>query len=162
MFPLNWNETSKTLPEPMSRPSSKIFIRDSLILFFGVLVATWILSPIQAESTLTLLLVALVLALLNVVVKPILVIFTLPFVIFTFGLGILLINAVLLFLAGQLVPGFVVPGFGAAFLGALIISLITMGVNLLLAPRPRVQVSWSSSAQHRSRRTISKKDVIDV
>jgi putative membrane protein len=146
----------------MPRPSSSIFIRDTVILFLGVLAATWLLDSIQAESTTTLLLVALVLALLNVVLKPILVLFTLPFVIFTFGLGILLINAVLLFLAGQLVPGFSVPGFGTAFLGALIISLITMGVNLILSPRPKVRFSWSSGTSHRSRRTISKKDVIDV
>jgi putative membrane protein len=146
----------------MPRPSSTIFFRDTIILFLGVLAATWLLDSIQAESTTTLLLVALVLALLNVVLKPILVLFTLPFVIFTFGLGILLINAVLLYLAGALVPGFFVPGFGTAFLGALIISLITMGVNLILAPRPKVHFSWSSSGSNRSRRTISKKDVIDV
>ena len=146
----------------MSRPSSSIFFRDTVILFLGVLAATWVLDSIQAESTITLLLVALVLALLNVVLKPILVLFTLPFVIFTFGLGILLINAVLLYLAGQLVPGFIVATFGTAFLGALIISLIAMGVNLILSPRPKVRFSTSSNTTHRSRRTISKKDVIDV
>jgi putative membrane protein len=133
-----------------------------VILFLGVLAATSLLDSIHAESTTTLLLVALVLALLNVILKPILVLFTLPFVIFTFGLGILLINAVLLFLAGQLVPGFIVGGFGTAFLGALIISLITMGVNLILSPRPKVRFSASAATSHRSRRTISKKDVIDV
>jgi putative membrane protein len=146
----------------MPRPSSKIFLRDTVILFLGVLAATYVLDSIQAETTTTLLLVALVLALMNVILKPILVLFTLPFVIFTFGLGILLINAVLLYLAGALVPGFIVPGFGTAFLGALIISLITMGVNLILSPRPKVHLHWSSGSSHRSRRTISKKDVIDV
>lgn len=145
----------------MPRPSSTVFLRDTVILFLGVLAATYVLDSIQAESTTTLLLVALVLALLNVVLKPILVLFTLPFVIFTFGLGILLINAVLLYLAGQLVPGFIVATFGTAFLGALIISLIAMGVNLILSPRPKVRFTTSSST-HRSRRTISKKDVIDV
>lgn len=147
----------------MARPGSAIFLRDTVILFFGVLVATWAITPIQADTTLTLLLVALVLALLNVVLKPILVLFTLPFVIFTFGLGILLINAVLLYLAGQLVPGFSVPGFWDALLGALIISLINMGVNLILSPRPKISVRWNANrANFRSRRTISKKDVIDV
>ena len=145
----------------MPRPSSTIFIRDSVLLFLGVLAASYIIDGIQAESTGTLILVALVLALLNVVLKPILVLFTLPFVIFTFGLGIFLINALLLYFAGALVPGFAVDGFWVAFLGALVISLITMAVNLILPPRPKVHVSWSANSS-RSRRTISKKDVIDV
>jgi putative membrane protein len=147
----------------MPRPNSLIFLRDTIILFFGVLSASWLIEPIHAESTVTLILVALVLAIFNVILKPILVLFALPFVIFTFGLGILLINAVLLYLAGQLVPGFVVGGFGASFLGALIISLITMGVNLILSPRPKVRISWNTKASRpRSRRSISNKDVIDV
>ena len=100
---------------PSKRPSN--VLRDAVILFLGVLAATWLLDSIQVESTTTLLVVALVLTVLNMVVKPLLVLFTLPFVILTMGLGVLLINAVLLFLAGQLVPGFIVPTFGTAFLG---------------------------------------------
>jgi putative membrane protein len=149
----------------MPRPSSRIFLRDTLILFFGVLAATGLLSGIEAESTLTLILVALVLAGLNVILKPLLVFFTLPFVIFTFGLGILLINALLLLLAGQLVPGFTVPTFGTAFLGSLIISFIAMAVNLFLAPRPNIRMTWSQSgghSAHRRRQTLSRRDVIDV
>jgi putative membrane protein len=146
----------------MPRPTARTFLRDALILFLGVIAATWLVAPIQAESTATLLFVALVLAFLNVILKPVLVFFALPFVIITFGLGIILINAVLLYLAGQLVPGFAVPTFGSALLGALIISLIALGVNLFLAPRPRIQVRWSGSASVRQRRTISKRDVIDV
>lgn len=147
----------------MTRPGPKIFLRDMLILFLGVLCASWLMDSIQAESTTTLVLVALVLALFNVIIKPVLVLFTLPFVILTFGLGILLINAVLLFLAGQLVPGFLVPGFGAALIGALIISAVNLGVNLLLSPRPKIQFSVSqSSTRQRTRKSMRDKDVIDV
>ena len=147
---------------PSKRPST--VLRDAVILFLGVLAATWLLDSIQVESTTTLLVVALVLTLLNMVVKPLLVLFTLPFVILTMGLGVLLINAVLLFLAGQLVPGFIVPTFGTAFLGALIISLVSLIVNIFLSPRPNVRVHWSvnSKSNHRSRRSINKDDVIDV
>jgi len=126
---------------------------------------TWLMDSIQVESNTTLILVALVLAILNTILRPILIFFALPFVIFTFGLGILLINAVLLYLAGQLVPGFIVPTFGTAFLGSLIISLISLTVNLFLSPRPRVQVNWNvttSGSANRPRRTIRKDDVIDV
>lgn len=128
----------------MAGPASRSLLRDLLLLFLGVLAATWLVGPIEADTTLTLLLVALVLTLLNLIVKPVLVIFTLPFVIFTLGLGILLINGILLYLAGQLVPGFTVPGFGAAFLGALVISLINLVAHLVFAPRVRVRVRHGS------------------
>jgi putative membrane protein len=148
---------------PSKRPST--VLRDAVILFLGVLAATWLLDSIQVESTTTLLVVALVLTLLNMVVKPLLVLFTLPFVILTMGLGVLLINAVMLFLAGQLVPGFIVPTFGTAFLGALVISLVSLIVNIFLSPRPRMRVQWnvSTGSPNRSRRSIGgKDDAIDV
>jgi putative membrane protein len=148
---------------PSQRPTT--FFRNAAILFLGVLAATYILDGIQVESTTTLVLVALVLALLNMVVKPLLVLFALPFVIFTMGLGILLINAVLLTLAGELIPGFDVSTFGTAFLGSLIISVISLTVNILLTPKSTIRVNWSVNGGknvHRSRKTISKKDAIDV
>ncbi|MGA1205029.1 MAG: phage holin family protein [Opitutales bacterium] len=148
---------------PSQRPTT--ILRDAGILFLGVLAATWLIDGIQAESTPTLVIVAIVLTLLNMVVKPLLVLFTLPFVIFTLGLGILIINAILLFLAGQLVPGFEVLTFGTAFLGALVISLVSFMVNIVLAPKSNVRVAWSVNRGnniHRSRKTINKKDVIDV
>ncbi|NBD37346.1 MAG: phage holin family protein [Verrucomicrobia bacterium] len=147
----------------MSQLSRNSFLRDSLVLFIGVLIATAVVGPIKAESTLTLLLVALVLALLNVLLKPLLVFFALPFVIFTFGLGILLINALLLLLAGAVVPTFTVPGFGIALLGALVISICSVIVNIFLSPRPQVQVRWTNSGGSvKRRRTRKDEDVIDV
>ncbi|MGC9451849.1 MAG: phage holin family protein [Oceanipulchritudo sp.] len=146
----------------MASVRSRNILRDAVILFLGVLAATWLLDSIEVESATTLLVVAMVLTLLNMVVKPLLVLFTLPFVILTMGLGVLLINAVLLFLAGQLVPGFFVPTFGTAFLGSLIISLVSLTVNLFLSPRPNLRVHWSSSQSRRTRRSIKKDDVIDV
>ena len=149
----------------MPKQSPTTFLRDAVILFLGVLVASWLLDGIQYESVPTLLMVAVVLALLNMVVKPLLVLFTLPFVIFTLGLGILLINAVLLYMAGTLVPGYEVLGFGTAFLGALIISVTSVLVNIVLAPKAHVRVSWSVNGKsniRRPRKKISDKDVIDV
>ena len=149
---------------PSQRPIT--FLRDAVILFLGVLAASWLLDGIRYESTPTLLIVALVLALLNMVVKPMLVLFTLPFVIFTMGLGILLINAVLLYMAGALVPGFEVLTFGTAFLGALIISVISVLVNIVLAPKSNnIRMSWSVNRRgdiSRSRKSIKNKDAIDV
>ena len=147
----------------MNQLSRNSFLRDIVVLFVGVLLATALVGPIEAESTITLLLVAFVLALFNVLLKPLLVLFALPFVIFTFGLGILLINAVLLLLAGSLIPSFTVPGFGPALLGALIISLCSVIVNIFLSPRPQVKVQWTGSHRNVKRRRPAKEDdVIDV
>jgi len=148
-----------------NRLSLFVFLRDAVILFLGVLAATWLMDSIQVESTQTLIVVALVLALLNLVIKPLLVLFALPFVLFTLGLGILLINAVLLYLAGQIVPGFTVPTFGTAFLGSLIISLISIIVNLVISPRPKIRVRVHSSGSIRPkgpRKVGRDDDVIDV
>lgn len=155
----------------MSTLNRTSFLRDTVILFVGVLVATALIGPIEASSTLTLILVALVLAILNVVLKPLLILFALPFVIFTFGLGIVLINALLLLLADFLVgDAFTVPGFGTALLGAIIISLCSMAVNFLLSPKPTIRVHRSSarppgahpSRPPRRRPHKDDDDVIDV
>ena len=143
----------------MAEKKPSTLLRDCIILFLGVLAASWLLDGIQYESTPTLLLVALVLALLNAIVKPILVLFTLPFVIFTLGLGILVINAVLLYLAGALVPGFEVATFWTAFFGALIISFISVLVNIVFGPKKaNITVSYSGGKT----RKVRKDDVIDV
>jgi putative membrane protein len=65
----------------------------------------------------------------NLILKPILILFTLPFVILTMGLGVWLINALLFAFAGAVVPGFVVGSFWAAIWGSLIVSLFSLFVN---------------------------------
>ncbi len=156
-MPLSSWTASLTNPD-MAKVKTSTFLRDSLILFLGVLAASYLLDGIQYESTPTLILVAIVLALLNMIIKPILVLFTLPFVIFTLGLGVLLINAVLLYFAGALVPGFEVLSFGTAFWGALIISLISIMVNIVFAPKGSIKVTYSKG----TKRKIRGDDVIDV
>ena len=143
----------------MAQMKASTFLRDSLILFLGVMAASWLLDGIQYESTPTLILVAVVLALLNMIVKPILVLFTLPFVIFTLGLGILLINAILLYLAGALVPGFDVMSFGTAFFGSLIISFISIMLNIVFGTKKaKIQVKYTGNP----RQKIRSDDIIDV
>jgi putative membrane protein len=71
-----------------------------------------------------------------VVVKPFLLLFTLPFIVLTLGIGIWLINAVLFYFVGRLVDGFHVAGFGSALLGALIVSLTNLLMTRLLTPPP--------------------------
>jgi putative membrane protein len=85
----------------------------------------------------TLALVVLALSLFNTVLKPVLVVFTLPFVVLTLGLGLWFINALLFLLAGAVVPGFTVATYWSALWGALVVSLFSLVVNGLLSPRRR-------------------------
>ncbi|HYE42310.1 MAG TPA: phage holin family protein [Caulobacteraceae bacterium] len=73
----------------------------------------------------SLILAAVLLGVVNALVKPVLVILTLPLTILTLGLFLLVVNAAMLGLVGALVPGFEVDGFWAALLGALVVSLVS-------------------------------------
>jgi putative membrane protein len=63
------------------------------------------------------------------------VLLTLPFTVLTFGLFLLVVNALMLWLVAALVPGIRVQGFGAAFVGSLLLTLLNLGVAALTAPR---------------------------
>lgn len=113
----------------------KILLR---ILFttLGVLLAAYFIPGISVAGFWTAVLVAVVLAILNVTIGFILKILTLPLSLVTFGLFFLVINA-LMFWAASFVKGFHVSGFWAAFFGALIVTLVSM-IGRLLAR----EVSW--------------------
>jgi putative membrane protein len=87
-----------------------------------VTILAHMLPGVRVNSIMTALLVALVLGLLNIFVKPLLVLFTLPATIFTLGLFLLVINAIIIMLCAELVPGFKVGGFWYALLFSLILS----------------------------------------
>jgi putative membrane protein len=106
----------------------------------GIIIAARMVPGISYEGDWgTLAIVVIVLGLFNAFLKPLLVFFALPFVVFTLGFGILIINAVLLLFADGLIPRFHVEGFTAAFFGALIISLTNVLLGRLLGD-PVVQV----------------------
>lgn len=87
-----------------------------------VLVLAHNLPGIHVDSIYTAIIVALVLGLLNIFIKPILVLFTLPATIFTFGLFLLVINAIIVEICAYLVKGFGVANFWNAILFSLILS----------------------------------------
>jgi putative membrane protein len=84
-----------------------------------------ILRGIKIDSFWTAIVLALVLAVLNILVKPVLIILTLPITILTFGLFLFVINACIILLAGKFVNGFHVDGFGWALLFSLLLSILT-------------------------------------
>ncbi|MGZ8157586.1 MAG: phage holin family protein [Methylobacter sp.] len=75
---------------------------------------------------------AIVLGFVNAVVRPLMILFTLPLTILTFGLFLLVVNALMLCLVAALVPGIRVQGFGPAFLGSLVLTLLNIVVGLLV------------------------------
>ncbi len=106
----------------MNSPIVQLLVR-WVVLALGVMLATKIVPGIACEDGPTLVAVVLLLSFFNAILKPLLVLFTLPFIVFTLGLGVLLINALLFLFVGELVQGFVVNGFWSALGGSVVVSL---------------------------------------
>jgi putative membrane protein len=104
----------------------------------------WLLQPhIRVQDFATAIWAGLALGLFNALLRPILVFFTLPATLFTFGLFLLVINAFILYLVDELVEGVTIDGFGWAFLGALLISLISSLLYNFIGPegsRIRIEI----------------------
>ncbi len=115
----------------MKHPFVNLLVR-WLVLALGVVLSARLVPGINYDTGETLAVVVVVLSLFNTVLKPLLVLFTLPFIIFSLGIGVWIINALLFYFAGHLVKGFHVDGFGSALLGALIVSLTNLLLNRLL------------------------------
>jgi putative membrane protein len=100
--------------------------------------AAAIVPGVELTSVAAALVAGLVFGLVNVLVRPVLVLLTLPLTLLTLGLFILVLNALCFWLTARLVPGFEVHGFGAAFLGALVVSAVSWLVDAALGGgRPR-------------------------
>lgn len=113
-------------------PQLKEFLQRWVVNTLAVLVATYVVSRgIRYDKPLDLVVASLVLGLLNAFARPLLLLLSLPLLIFTLGLFTLVINALLLYFVGALIPGFHVDTFGAAFWGALVISLVSLALNAL-------------------------------
>ena len=102
-------------------------------LLAAALLAVAHLSPgVQVASFGSALIAAAVLGLFNTLLRPLLVLLTLPVTLLTLGLFLFVINAALFWAAAAVLDGFVVQGFGAALLGSLIYSLLGLLIDLLL------------------------------
>jgi putative membrane protein len=87
-------------------------------------------TGMHAESWTALVGTALFLGIINAVVRPFLLLLSVPFIILTLGVFVLVLNALLLMLAGGLVPGFIVGGFWNAFFGAIIVGLVNWVLSI--------------------------------
>lgn len=125
----------------MNHPFVQLLLRWS-IMALGVTIATKLLPGISCEDPATLVVVVLLLSFFNAILKPLLVLFALPFILFTLGFGIVLINAILFSLVGRLVEGFEVNSFWTAIGGAVIVSVTNLVASSMIGrtdgkPGPR-------------------------
>jgi putative membrane protein len=107
------------------------FLKRWLITAVAVAMAAQIVHGIDFRTPMGLILAALLLGLLNAFVRPVMLLLSLPLLIFTLGLFILVINALLLYAVGHMLKNFHVESFAAAFWGSLIISVVSLVLNSL-------------------------------
>lgn len=100
------------------------------VLFaLALLFTAWIVPGISFANFQTALLAAFVMGLVNIFIRPIILIFTLPLNLLTLGLFTFVINALMFLLVAKIVAGFMITGFLAALLGSIVLSVISIFIN---------------------------------
>ena len=110
-----------------------------LILTAAVLAASWLLAGVRVNGIFPAILAAALLGICNAVLRPLLIVLTLPLNILTLGLFTFVINALMLLLVSAVIPGFDVLGFWTAFFGALVISVTSWLLNRFIGSAGRVE-----------------------
>lgn len=118
---------------------SGILVR-TLIIALGLGLANAIVPGVRIEGAVTLIVAALLLGLINAIIRPIVVVLTLPLTIVTLGLFLFIINAAMFGLVAAMLDQFSVTGFLAAFFGAVIVSITSMLASWFIGPDGRYQV----------------------
>ena len=108
------------------------FIVHILVTAALLMIVAKVVSGVEVTSWGSAIIAALVLGLVNAIVKPIMVLLTFPITILTLGLFLLVVNALMLWLVAALVPGMKIKGFLPAFLGALLLTVLNLVVGLVL------------------------------
>ena len=103
-----------------------------LILTLAVLAVPYFISGVHVDTIGTAIIVGAVLGFINLIVKPVITLLTLPITLLTLGLFSLVVNAALFYFVGKVVTGFTIDSFIAAFWGALIISVINWFANKVI------------------------------
>jgi len=106
------------------------FVAQTIVLTLAVIIAAKLMPGVSMNNVWTALLTGLVIALLNRFLRPVLIFLTLPFTAIKLGLFLFVINAVIILLAGAIVPGFTVEGFGTALLFSLLLTLLNFLLEL--------------------------------
>lgn len=116
------------------------YLLRTAVTALGLWLADALIPGIAIQGTGTLLLAALIMGLINGLLRPVVIFFTLPITIVTFGLFLLIINAALFGLTAAVLDGFEVSGFFAALFGWFIVSLVSAVASWTIGPNGRYQV----------------------
>lgn len=108
-----------------------MMIRNLLINTVSIFAVSYILTGIEVDSFVTALIVAVVMAVLNVTLKPFLILITIPITIVTFGLFLLVVNVLVLYAAAALIDGFYIAGFWWALAFSFLVSIVN---SILFGP----------------------------
>jgi putative membrane protein len=111
-----------------------------LVIAVGLLIASGLLPGIEIVGFPALFFAALVLGCVNAVIRPVVVLMTIPFTIVTLGLFLFVVNAAMLGLTAFLVSGFFVAGFWSALFGSVIVSITGMFASWYIGPKGTVDV----------------------
>jgi len=116
------------------------FILRGLIAALGLWAATEILDGFTINSPMTLGLAGLLLGVVNAIVRPFALLLSLPALLLSLGLFLIVVNAAMLGLVALMLPGFRIDGFWTAIGGALIVSLVSWVGSWFIGPRGKVEV----------------------
>ncbi|HUF46170.1 MAG TPA: phage holin family protein [Vicinamibacterales bacterium] len=111
------------------------FLARLILNALAILVAAWLVPGLELSSNGAALAAGIILGFVNAIVRPVLLLLTLPFTLLTLGLFIFVVNAVCLALTAALIRGFEIDGWWSALLGAFVVSVVSWILNGLLLPR---------------------------
>ena len=127
------------------------FVLRLLAAALGLWLASELVPGIEVRGGATLVLAALLLGIVNAVVRPVAIVLTLPLSILTLGLFLLVVNAGMLGLVAWLLDGFSVSGFWSALFGSLAVSLTSWLASRFIGPRGRVEIIVAQDRRDRVR-----------
>ncbi len=108
------------------------FFTKTIATAFAVLIVAYLLKGVTVDNSITAFLVAVVLGLLNNFIKPLLVLLTIPFTVFTLGLFLIVINIIIIYMVVAIVPGFHIQGWFTAFIFGLLVSFFTAIIESII------------------------------
>ena len=113
------------------------FLARVLLNALAIAAAAWLVPGVQLSGPVPAVIAGVLLGFINALVKPVLILLTLPFTLLTLGFFLFVVNAICFALTAALVPGFDLSGFAAAFFGALVVTLVSWIVNAVIADSER-------------------------
>lgn len=115
------------------------FVIRGLVTALGLWIASAVLPGVRSNGFLSILGAGLLLGIVNAIVRPIIVVLTLPITIFTLGLFLLVVNALMVLLVSKMMHGFTVESFWAAMLTAIVVTIVGWSANAFIGPRGRFE-----------------------